>query len=463
MTNRKLFAGSAIKRIRRASNMTQVALADALKISPSYLNLIERNQRPLSARLMLLLADRFDFDPRRLIEAEPGGGISGLRRRLTDPIFGELTIDASEIEEWLIAAPNAVEAFVKLFDTRERRSETPLENSENSISTVRREIERWRNYFADLDATAETIADELRLGADDLYGAIAERLRVKHHLSIRILPESVLGDKLRRLDLHSGQLQLSEMLDPASRTFQAASLLGQIEVKSEIDSLVIGADFADMSAEKLYRRHLSSYFAAALMMPYSRFLRACEQTNYRIPVLQRRFGAGFEQVAHRLTTMQKVGARGLPFFMMRLDRAGQVSKRYTGASEAALVESVDRCPLWNIHKSFERPSELQTQLVALEDGSNWFTLSRKVQGIGAGVANHAPEFVVCLGVAAKLASSLSVAQGLDLTIDNAAPIGLGCENCTRQQCSQRSLPPKSRALQFDDRERGMIPYSFVND
>ncbi|QJB68585.1 helix-turn-helix domain-containing protein [Parasphingorhabdus halotolerans] len=463
MTDRKLYAGAAIKRLRRSAGMTQVALSAALDISPSYLNLIERNQRPLSARLMLLLADRFDFDPRKLVAAEPGGGVNGLSRRFADPLFQDLTVDRTELEEWLVAAPNAVEAFVRLFDQRDSGSPINTFKVADPIQMVRREIEKWRNHFADLDAIAESLADELRLGAGDLYGAIAERLRVKHQLTIRILPETVMPDKLRRLDLHARQLQLSEMLDSASRTFQAALLLGQIEAQSEIDGLVAGGKFEDRAAERLYRRHLTNYFAAGIMMPYARFLRACEQTGYRIQVLQRRFGAGFEQVAHRLTTLQRVGARGLPFFMLRIDRSGQISKRYAGASNAPLVESINRCPLWNIHRAFERPAEVQTQLLALEDGSRWFTLSRAVQGIGSGAGGYTPEFVIGLGVAGDMAASLFHANGIDLSPEKATPIGLGCPACTRVQCSQRSAPPVSRALKFDDRERGLAPYSFAGD
>lgn len=463
MADRKLYAGAAIRRLRRTANMTQVGLAAALDISPSYLNLVERNQRPLSARLMLLLADRFDFDPRRLVADEPGGGVDGIGRRLADPMFDDLAIDRAELEEWLTAAPNAAEAFVRLFDNRSTGEFGSTPEIPDSIQLVRREIERWRNHFADLDAEAETLADELRLGAADLYGAIAERLRVKHHLTIRVLPEAVFPETLRRLDLHARQLQLSEMLDPASRTFQAAALLGEIEAQHEIDSLVSGANFPDKVTKSLYRRHLSSYFAASLMMPYARFLRACEQTGYQIQLLQRRFGASFEQVAHRLTTLQRVGARGLPFFMIRIDRSGLVSKRFSGASHAPLVESAHRCPLWNIHRVFDRSLEVHTQLLGLEDGSTWFTLSRAVEGIGTGVGGLNPEFSIGLGLSADLAASLYHARGMDLSADNATAIGLGCPACTRDQCSQRSAPPKSKALKFDERETGLTPYSFVGD
>ena len=186
---------------------------------------------------------------------------------------------------------------------------------------------------------------------------MVERLRVKHGLSIRILPVDVMPDVLRRLDLHARQLQLSASCStPRSRTF-AAGVPARADRGARRDRRAGPRRRAstDRAAERLFRRHLAGYFAAAVMMPYARFLRACEATGYDVELLQRRFGAGFEQVAHRLTTLQRVGARGLPFFMLRIDRAGQASKRYAGASGAALVEADGRCPLWRLHHAFDRP------------------------------------------------------------------------------------------------------------
>ncbi|MGN6277467.1 MAG: helix-turn-helix domain-containing protein [Sphingomonas sp.] len=461
MADRKLFAGHAVRRLRRQAGLTQAAMAEMLEISPSYLNLVERNQRPLSATLLLRLAERFDFDPRTLSAGEPGGGAEALRRRLGDPLFGDLEIDRGELEEWLAAAPGGAEAFARAYD-RIGQAAAPA-GGRDAVDLVRGEIERWRNHFADLDAAAEALADDLRLGAGDLYGAIAERLRVKHQLGIRILPAEVMPDLLRRLDLHARQLQLSEMLDPASRTFAAAYQLAQIEARGEIDALARAAAFTDRVAERLYRRHLASYFAAAVMMPYARFLRACEATGYDVELLQRRFGAGFEQVAHRLTTLSRVGARGLPFFMIRIDRAGQASKRYAGASGAALVE-VDgaRCPLWRLHHAFDRPGSLAVQLVALEDGARWLTIARTVTPQGRRIGGIEAMFAVGLGVAADLAAPLAVARGIDLA-GEATPIGLGCRRCTRAACPQRSAAPASRALTINEIERGVSPFSFAGE
>lgn len=460
MAEQKLFAGHAVRRLRRGNALSQAQLAEALEISPSYLNLIERNQRPLTAALLLRIADHFDTDPRALAgEGDPGGGMDAMRRRLADPLFADLEIDRTQLEEWLAAAPAGAEAFARAFD----RGGASQGVETDAFAEVRGEIERWRNHFADLDSGAEALADELRLGAGDLYNAIAERLRVNHQLSIRILPVDAMPDRLRRLDLHARQLQLSELLDPASRTFGAAFQLAQLEAKEQVEWLVRGANFRERVAERLFRRHLTGYFAAALMMPYARFLRACEATGYDVELLQRRFGAGFEQIAHRLTTLQRVGARGLPFFMIRLDRAGQSSKRFVGASGSPLVSGEGRCPLWALHRAFDTPGRLATQLVELEDGTRWFTLARTVRPQGVRIGSVAAEYAIGIGLAADIAATLAAARGVDLKRGEAVPVGLGCRQCTRPDCAQRSLPPVSRALVFNERERGIAPFTFAGD
>ncbi len=459
MADPKLYAGHAVRRLRRATGITQLAMADSLEISPSYLNLIERNQRPLTAGIMLRLAERYDFDARTLTNAAPGGGVEALRRRLADPLFADLTIDRAQIDDWIAAAPDAAEAFARAFDRRGAGTAS----EPDTIAAVRRAIERWRNHFADLDSLAETLADTLRIDNADLYGAIAERMRIKQQISIRILPVDIMPTQLSRLDIHARQLQLSELLDPASRTFAAASHLAQLDAKAEIEALVRGADLTERASERLFRRHLTSYFAAAVMMPYARFLRACEGTGYDIELLQRRFGAGFEQVAHRLTTLQRVGARGLPFFMVRTDRAGQISKRYDGASGSPLADSDGTCPLWQLHNAFDRPGHLVRHLVALEDGSRWFTLARTVQPQAGRIGSVRAEFAVGLGLDAALASPLAAARGLDLRDGAATPIGAGCAACTRPECPQRSAPPAGRALIFNERERGVTPFQFAGD
>ncbi|HAU21128.1 MAG TPA: XRE family transcriptional regulator [Erythrobacter sp.] len=457
MTDAALFAGPALRRLRKREGMTQASMAAALGISPSYLNLIERNQRPLSARVLVQVIERFDFDPRSLREDESIGGVDGLARRLADERFADLGIDRDEVGEFLAAAPQAAAAFSRLFD----RGTPEHGKVEDALVESRREIERWRNHFADLDHAAEELADEMRLSRSDIGAALTERLREKHQLSVRILPLDVMPGAIRRLDLHARQLQLSEMLRPSSRNFQIALQIAQLEQRQAIDQLVAGSQLNDAGARQLFERHLTGYFAAAVMMPYGRFLRACDQTGYDLAVLQRRFGASFEQVAHRLTTLQRVGQRGLPFFMARIDRAGQFSKRFSGASSTTILESDASCPLWIAHGAFERRGELCVQSITVNGADagpkHWFTMARTVAGSGAsGDAN----FVILLGVEAGLAGNLAAARGVALEGARAQEIGMGCARCFRQGCRQRSFPPRGASLHLDRIMRGITPFEF---
>ena len=461
MPETTVLAGSAIRRLRRREGLTQAAIAARLGVSPSYLNLIERNQRPLTARLLIQLAEQFDFDPRSLRRDADVGGIDGLRRRLADERFADLAIERDEIVEWLAAAPQAAVAFARLYD----RSAEVAATAPKPMELARREIERWRNHFPDLDTSAEMLSDELRLSNPDIGNALAERLRQRHQLAVRILPFDIMPDALRRLDLHARQVQLSELLDASSRNFQLAVQLALLEQRDEIAALADGANFPDRSAWRLFRRHLANYFAAAAIMPYGRFLRACEATGYDLGTVQRRFGVGFEQLAHRLTTLQRVGQRGLPFFMARLDRAGQFSKRYAGASGTSVLDGATGCPLWVAHHAFERPGRLAVQHIEFADptggAGRWLTVARTVERSGA-PSGEGGAFVVVLGIDAALAAPLAAARGMDLSASaTAVPTGPGCERCPRIDCVQRALPPRGAALAFDERSRGLTPFTLA--
>ena len=452
-----LLAGPAIRRLRKREALTQAAMATRLSISPSYLNLIERNQRPVSARVIMALVEQFDFDPRTLREDEEIGGIDGLARRLADERFADLGIDREEVDEFLSTSPQIAAAFARLYD----KAGADAVVAEDPLTASRREIERWRNHFSDIDHAAEELADEIRLSRGDVGMALAERLRERHQLSVRILPAEVMPDSVSRLDLHARQLQLNEMLSAASRNFQLARKIARIEHGETVDAIAKGARFEDEAARELFARHLTGYAAAALVMPYGRFLRACEATGYDLPVLQRRFGVTFEQLCHRLTTLQRVGQRGLPFFMARLDRAGQFSKVFIGASTARFLDGQSSCPLWSAHRAFENAGELQVQFIALDDGGDrqggWLTMAKSPVGTGA---TGEARFSVVLGIEAVLAGELAQARGVSLRPPDAQMIGPGCTRCHRENCAQRSLPPRGRALHFDPMRRGTTPFEF---
>ncbi|MDA9918412.1 short-chain fatty acyl-CoA regulator family protein [Erythrobacter sp.] len=442
MAENSLLAGPALRRLRKREGLTQAAMAASLGISPSYLNLIERNQRPLSARVLVQVIERFDFDPRTLREDEAIGGIDGLVRRMSDKRFADLGIDREELQEFLAAAPQAAAAFARLYDTAGEGAQ----QSEDPFKQSREAVERWQNHFADLDDAAEAMADEFRLSRSDTGAALAERLREKHQLSVRILPAEVMPGIVRRLDLHNRQLQLSEMLPGAARRFQIARQVGALELRDSIETIAAGARLDSVEARDLFREHVTDYAAAALLMPYRRFLRACEQSAYDVNILQRRFASSFDQVAQRLTTLQRVGERGLPFFSARFGRTGRMVHFTAGASGAVHPIDGARWPAWVPYAAFEARGSLLTQAVTFGEGEavpkHWFTIARTVEVDGA--ACSARKSVV-LGLQARFAGELAHARGISLDPQDAVPLGVGCPRCGRADC----LTPASARLAAD--------------
>lgn len=432
MADTTLLAGPALRRLRKRESLTQAAMASLLGISPSYLNLIERNQRPLSARVLVQVIERFDFDPRSLREDDAIGGLDGLVRRLADKRFGDLGIDREEVQEFLSAAPQIAAAFARLYDTGGGGERSV---SEDTAAAARRAIERWQNHFADLDHAAEDLADELRLSRGEISAALSERLREKHQLQVRILPAEVMPGQVHRLDLHARQLQLSEMLPGAARRFQIARQVGQLEMREGIEALVAGANLASPEAREALREHIADYLAGALLLPYRRFLRACEATGYDLAVLQRRFAVSFDQVAQRLTTLGRVGERGLPFFTATIDRAGRMTHFTAGGSGAMYPLDGARWPAWVPYAAFERPGTVLTQAVTFGEGEaaarHWFTITRTVDGDGVMCAGRR---AVVLGIEARFAGDLAHARGVSLDRLDAVPLGVLCGRCGKAEC-----------------------------
>jgi XRE family transcriptional regulator, fatty acid utilization regulator len=433
MTDGNLLAGPALRRLRKREGLTQAAMASVLDISPSYLNLIERNQRPLSAKVLVRVIERFDFDPRSLREDDAIGGVDGLMRRMADKRFADLGIDREEVQELLSAAPQIAAAFARLYDTG-ASSAGRLDN-EDAAAAARRAIERWQNHFADLDHAAESLADELRLSRGEISAAFSERLREKHQLSVRILPAEVMPGQVHRLDLHARQLQLSEMLPGAARRFQIARQIGALEMREAIETLVAGANLASAEAREAFREHITDYLAGALLLPYRRFLRACESTGYDLVVLQRRFAGSFDQVADRLTTLGRVGERGLPFFTATIDRAGRMTHYTAGGSGAIYPLDGARWPAWVPFAAFERPGTVLTQAVTFGEGEaaarHWFTMTRTVDGDGVLCAGRR---AVVIGLEARFAGELAHARGVSLDRADAVPLGTPCLRCGRAEC-----------------------------
>ncbi len=463
-TGRKLFIGGKLRRLRRDLGLSQTRMADDLGISPSYANLMERNQRPVSAQVLIRLAEIYDLDIAALAASEDDRSLSELGTVMSDPLFRDLGVPPQELRDLVETCPSVADVLRRLYQAYQQTARAPDADGISTdirpfdpIEAVRNAIEAARNYFPALDEAAEALAAELAEAGPDRQAALAARLQARHGVRLRILPADVMAGALRRFDRHRRQLQLSEMLSPPSRVFQAAFQLATIEYAALLDRTVDETAPTDATARRMFRIVLANAFAGAVMMPYGRFLAAAEACRYDITVLAQRFEASLEQVCHRLTTLQRPAARGVPFFMIRVDDAGNVSKRHA-SGRFHLSRHGGTCPLWNLHETFRQPGAILTQRLEMPDGSAFFSIATAVGGASQPYPGRAARFAVGLVCEMKYASRLVYADGAGG--GDPARIGPHCRLCERTDCSQRAEPPSSRPILVDENLRGAVPFVF---
>jgi hypothetical protein len=464
---RKLFLGARLKRLRREIGLTQARMAQDLNVSPSYLNHLERNQRPLTAQILLRLAETYDIDIRALSGGE-GAASRDLGEVLIDPIFRDLAIPRHEIAEVAENAPGVSDAIVRLYrafsDRRRFADSQPGESESPALAVtpsdwVRDYIESQHNFFPELDEIGEALAGALDPEPQDVGAAAIRRLAERHGVQVRIAPMEVLPEQLRRFDHHRRRLLLSERLGAAGRAFAVTYQLALLEHGPDITALMERATPTDLPTANLLRVSLANYLAAAVIMPYEPFRRACESHRYDVDTVAMRFGASFEQAAHRLTTLARPAARGVPFFMLRIDAAGNISKRFGGGA-FPFSRFGGGCPRWRIHAAFRSPGKILTQIVETPGGARYFTFARTVPRIAATFAEEDSELAVGLGCELKYAARLAYARGLDLAAPVVTEIGSACRVCERPACPQRAAEPVTRTLAVDDFSKSISSYPF---
>lgn len=459
--SRPLYLGPRLRRLRRELGLTQQAMAGDLGISPSYVALLERNQRPMTADLLLRLARSYRLDLSDFAGDDAEDYAKRIGQVLRDPLFADIELPALEVADLATSFPGISDALLRLHGayTREQRElaqqrETPGGIEADPVTEARRFVADNRNYFHAIDTRAEEIAAAIAKA-----GSTAEWLRSELGLRLRYLPPDVMMDGLRRHDRHNSQLLIDDTLDSASRAFQVASHIAYVSLKREIAATLAKAEFTSATAEGLVRRSLAAYGAAAILMPYDRFARAVEARGYDIEALSRQFSCSFEQVAHRLTTLNKPGLQRIPFFFIRVDPAGNVSKRLDGAGFPFAAHG-GGCPLWSVHSVFRTPGEIVTQFLELPDGQRFFSIARTVKSGGGSWDRPAVTRAIALACSAEHASQLVYARGSDPKAALATPIGVTCRLCNRPACAARAVPPVGREILPDDTRRSVAPFAF---
>ncbi|MFT8896475.1 MAG: short-chain fatty acyl-CoA regulator family protein [Acetobacter sp.] len=495
MTKRvsKVFAGSRIRELRGRIRKTQQDLAKDLGLSPSYLNQIENDQRPIPPPLMLKLCNLFDVSPAYFGDSDEIRQIQALREILGDPLFKSASLRPVELQAAVRGAPALADRFVTLYRAyrtiiRERNdaenaqynkllsgeglaapqidtSGTPVVAEQvttvSPYESVGDWVQRERNYFDEIDCAAEDLYEILDF-SEGLLAANLERYLRDHH-GVKILTDSSLDSRsvIWRFDKRGRRLLMADGVPSESSVFYMAQVVGRLGYGRLLDRAVKRSGLTSSDARDLAHVGMSNYFAGALLLPYTRFRQSARTKSHDLDQLQRQFGVSFEQVCHRLSTLQRPGQEGLPFYFIKTDIAGNILKSYS-ATRFNMPRFGGLCSLWNVFRAFATPGELQVQVSRTTDDAVFLNVARTVGHAGTSYFDRPRRVAIVLGCSVSHASELVYAAGLDLSDERTIiPIGPGCRACIRTDCRHRAIPAAGFQIDAGGEERGVVPYHMV--
>lgn len=472
MTEQKIFAGPRIRRIRNGLNLTQSAMAKELGISASYLNLIERNQRPLTVQLLFKLTSTYSLNLEEL-QGESSGAVTDLQGVFGDPLLAGEIPDYQELFEVADAAPNATNGILKLYQAYQE-SQSRLTDLKNLLADdgrdtallaaqlpadeVRRALEERPNYYPLIEAKAAALHDQLGSGLD-MMTKLANWMEVTHKIAIRMLPLDVMPNAIRQFDKHTMRLFISERLSHADRTLEVAKEAALLFLSNELDQSVDGLGLSSEEAQRIARFELARYAALAIMMPYDTFYRRALRSGYDVDTLMGSFSASFELVALRLTSLKQPGKAGIPFFVLEVDCAGN-QLRHLGADGFPAKEFGGKCPRLPAYTTLSTTDKMSCELAVLPNERKYLLISAPAEGPKPAFGERQRRTAVMLGCLAEVGTDSVYAKRLAAANAEATPIGPSCRLCERKGCLSRAEPPITKPVGLDEMVTGLSVFDF---
>lgn len=466
--------GGKLRRLRQERRLNQTQMAAEIGISPSYLNLLESNQRPVTVNILLRLAERFQIDLATLGGGDDERLTSDLMEALADPLFEGEDVKSTDVRDLVSTLPAIAKALATLYNAYSRgvgttrAADDDVDGDGIPASLPSEEVtdflQRRSNFLPELEDCAEGLWLEHGLALHTLQQDLVAVLNQRYAVDVEVAPATAMPGLLRQYNPMTRKLMLSEMLPGPSRTFQLAHQIAFLGFRREVEAIISGGKFSTPEADSLARSALANYFAAAVMMPYGRFLDAARTSRFDLDLLQNRFGVSFEQACHRLTTLRRPGQEGLPFHLIRVDIAGNISKRFS-ASGIHIARFGAACPRWNVYDAFATPGMLRVQVSRMPEGQTFFCVARTITTAGrslarGGLPNRVGQLAIGLGCAIHFAKDIVYADGLSLDDPQiVTPIGVSCRTCPRGDCADRALPSLAQRLEIDENRRGLSTYA----
>lgn len=453
MQQTNLQIGGRIKRLRRQKKVSQAALAEALGISASYLNLLEHNRRRVTVPLLFKAASYFGVEPGELAESEEPRLAGDLMELFGDDLFADCDLTNQDIADLATTNPAVGRAVLRLYDRYRSLGSARAPTSANielghpvATDAVSDFLQANANHFPVLEEEAERVRADIDAASDSFEHGLRTYLHNVFGLQWRLA--ALPAGSARRVDATQGLILTADLLPAETAAFTVAQHLGRVGAGGTIDRILAEALLPE-EAEPVARNALTSYFAAALMMPYDAFLTACRETRYDIERIGRRFRASFEQVCHRMTTLQRPGRSGVPLHLVRTDIAGNISKRFS-LSGIHIPRHSGACPRWNVYGAFLHPERINVQVSQMPDGQRFFCIAKAVTKGGYRHNEPRRHMSIGLGCHIAFASELVYSDGLDVSNPElAVPIGVGCRICPRTGCAQRAHPAADHRMTMD--------------
>ena len=462
----KLFLGNKVRKLREAKGWTLDHCASRLALSPSYLSQIETNQRPATARVLISLTRAFDVDASIFDLEGDARLIADLREAVSDVAGSGEVPTPAELKHAVTNAPRLARQFLSLhqnyrrLDDRLKTLNETLGRDEKQVSApvlpyeAVRDFFHYRdNYIDTLDQAAEQLAERLAIGASNHPERLLEQA-LGDLCGVRV----AYGEGLmRRYDPQARILYIDPALPAATRSFQMAHQLALLVFTDTIEDELVRANFETPAATDVCRVGLANYAAGAILMPYRRFLDSARELRHDVDLMRQRFHTSFEQVCQRLSTLQRPGWRGVPFYFARVDMAGNITKRHS-ATRFQFARFGGACPLWNVHEAFSSPDRILVNLSEMPDGAKYICIAKSVSKPGGSYLEPDRRYALGLGCEIEHADQLVYAAGLDLK-GPPTRMGVSCRICERTDCQQRAFPPIDRTLHVPPHQRGVIPYA----
>ena len=474
MSQFNLKIGPKIKAFRRQLGLQANKLAEDLSISPSYLNLIEAGKRKIDGDLLLKICERLNIDLSHLNAKSDINLENTISEILDDKLFEDLDILAPEVKDLVSTNPKIGKAIVRLGDILKKKdhelinkiekiSGKIVDNRKNSFpgEVISDFLQEQKNYFPKLEEFANKVFQKIQIDNRTRYLSLCEYLKKEYSITVKdVIPEE--NKPFSKIyNKQNKELLLSDYSSLETKKLHAAAQIAQLGAMKEVDYYLSKFSFPTLESKNLTKVALLNYCGAAILMPYKPFHTECKKLKYDLELLQNTFATSFEQVAHRVTCLQDPKLPGIPFHMLRVDMAGNISKRFS-LSGIEIPRYGGACPRWNVYSAFTRPGVMQVAVSKMTNGEKYVCIARTVEK-GIGRYGQAKSILsIGLGCDAKYAKDFVYTQNLNIQDkQNEIPIGVSCRTCDRLDCSQRAFPPLHKKFDVDINSRGVSIY--VND